>query len=326
MGIRVIKTAVATIIAIYVAAACGLENFLSAGLLAILGVEVTKRRGLISALQRISASVLALLLAVFIFFLFGFHVWALSLFILIAYPLLAKVKLKDGIVTGTVAVLHLFGAKSVELSIILNEICLLMVGFGVATLVNIVYMPRFDQKLEGLRREVEELFSVIFQKIALHLRDQDTIWDGEELIAAHNVIKQGADLAQQVAENTLFREEEEWRHYFRVRRRQLESIQRMIGLIAQVYQRLPHGEMVAQLFDKISEEVKAAYYTGETERHLIELEQRFKVMPLPATRDEFEVRSALLQLLVELKYYLSIAKKEKAKTPQQNAAKKFLSL
>ncbi|MNJ52394.1 hypothetical protein D3C77_477260 [compost metagenome] len=45
---------------------------------------------------------------------------------------------------------------------------------------------------------------------------------------------------------------------------------------------------------------------------LTEWEQEFKKMELPATREEFEVRSAVLQLCRELAMYLSIAKKDKA--------------
>lgn len=60
MGIRVIKTAIATIAAIYTAHYFGLEPPLSAGILAILGVEVTRMKGLRSAFDRFIASVLGL--------------------------------------------------------------------------------------------------------------------------------------------------------------------------------------------------------------------------------------------------------------------------
>jgi uncharacterized membrane protein YgaE (UPF0421/DUF939 family) len=46
---------------------------------------------------------------------------------------------------------------------------------------------------------------------------------------------------------------------------------------------------------------------------LIEMRAEFRAMPLPATRTEFEVRAALLQLLVELEAFLDAAKKLKKK-------------
>jgi uncharacterized membrane protein YgaE (UPF0421/DUF939 family) len=57
MGFRVIKTALAAVTAIYISQWIGLASPISAGLLAILGVEVTKRKGISSALKRIAASV-----------------------------------------------------------------------------------------------------------------------------------------------------------------------------------------------------------------------------------------------------------------------------
>jgi uncharacterized membrane protein YgaE (UPF0421/DUF939 family) len=78
---------------------------------------------------------------------------------------------------------------------------------------------------------------------------------------------------------------------------------------------LPHGEAVAEVFADLSNDVRNTYYTGIVEARLNALEKSFKQMPLPATRSEFEARSALLQLCLELKTYLSIAKQLKRKKP-----------
>jgi uncharacterized membrane protein YgaE (UPF0421/DUF939 family) len=85
----------------------------------------------------------------------------------------------------------------------------------------------------------------------------------------------------------------------------------MMDIVSQVYAQLPHGEMVAVLFEELSEDVKLDSYTGRVERAILGLEQRFKLLELPQTRPEFEVRSAILQLLMELKHYLLVAKKDK---------------
>ena len=69
--------------------------------------------------------------------------------------------------------------------------------------------------------------------------------------------------------------------------------------------------MVAELFDQLSRDVMAEEYTGRTEHLLEELEQEFQKMDLPVSREEFEVRSAILQLCRELALYLKIAKRHK---------------
>jgi uncharacterized membrane protein YgaE (UPF0421/DUF939 family) len=316
MGFRVLKTAVAVTAAIYLAQFMGLSSPVSAGLLAILGIEVTKRKGIRSAAQRIAASILGLMFATLLFMLLGFHVWAVGLFIMIVYPILHRMKLSDGAVTGSVVMFHLFVNRSVDAISVLNEIELLIVGLGTATLINIAYMPKADKAIEACKQEVERLFSQIFGHITQHLRDHSVIWDGKELLEARESVEQGARLAERSIDNTLiFGVQTYWRVYFYMRGEQLESIFRMVDLVAQVYQMLPQGEFMASLFEELSIDVKEEYYTGHTEEKMHSLEKLFKQMPLPSTREEFEIRSAMLQLNRELAHYLSIAKQQKKQKP-----------
>lgn len=317
MGFRVLKTAVAVIIAMYLAYILGVHTPGAAGLLAILGIEVTKKKGIRSAFHRIAASILALLIGSALFNVLGFHIWVVSLFILIVFPVLVRLRITEGAVTGAVVMLHLFAFESADWASVLNELILLVIGLGSATVINIAYMPKADAGLIAHKQQVESLFSDIFVNIAKHLRDNTVIWDGKELLEVSEQIESGASLAKRSMENTLlFGWDPYWRVYFYMRGEQLDSIHRMIDLVAQVYQTLPQGEWVAAIFEDISQSVKEDYYTGEAEKELQELNARYKEMPLPESREEFEVRSAILQLNRELVHYLAIAKKQKKHRPE----------
>ncbi|XEC92608.1 aromatic acid exporter family protein [Paenibacillus tarimensis] len=313
MGIRVIKTAAAGLAAIYTALYLGLEPALSAGLLAILGVEVTRMKGIKSAFARMMASVLGLFFASLIFALFGFEIWSLSLFILIAFPILSRMKLKDGIVTSSVIVFHVFERKEVTTALIANEVMLLLTGLGWALIVNLLYMPREEGNLAALRDRTESMFSGIFVQLSNTLRDPQKLWNGEELLEAFDAIDQGIRRTEVYEQNRMWRYEKYWRTYFEMRSEQFESIQQMLALIALVYEKVPQGELLSEVFLHLSQEVKSDVYEGKVERELESLEAKFRQMPLPATRDEFEVRAALLQLCHELERYLSIAKRWKRK-------------
>jgi uncharacterized membrane protein YgaE (UPF0421/DUF939 family) len=307
----VIKTAAAVVIAIYLAQFFNLITPFSAGLFAVLGVDVTKKRGIKTSAIRILASLVGLLLAALIFYLLGFYIWVIAVFVIVVYSLLAQLKLHDGIVTSTVVMLHLFAMHSVSTLHIMNEFYLLFIGLGLATIINLIYMPDEHPKLDQARIHLEELLSSIFKEFALHLNDENHIWDGKELLEAYDVIEDGNNLAERSAENKLLQGNGYWVRYYEMRLQQLDSTQRMLDLVAQVYRSLPHGHQIAQLFEELSEEVKLEYYQGNVEKHLLEMEVAFKQYPLPISREEFEVRSALLQLCVELKNYLSIAKRSK---------------
>ncbi|MCR8631933.1 aromatic acid exporter family protein [Paenibacillus radicis (ex Xue et al. 2023)] len=311
MGIRIIKTAVAVVLAIYLAQSLGLHSPYSTGLLAILGVDVTKRKGVRTSLQRIVASFLGLLIAAYLFWLLGFHIWVIGIYILILFPILARFQLKEGVVTGSVVMFHVFIGGQISSDVILNEVALLLVGLGTATLINIIYMPKEDRQLLDLRERLETCFSHIFKEISNHLRDNRYVWSGSELLESNDILQQAMNAVKRSKENALFHDDTVWAVYFYMRKQQMDSVDRMVQYVAQVYQTLPHGELLASVFDEISEDVKVEHYTGRSEKKLELLERKFQEMPLPASREEFEVRSALLQLMVELKSYLAVAKREK---------------
>lgn len=313
MGFRIIKTAVATLIAIIIADWTGVEGHLSAGLLAILGVDVTRKRSIMTVSSRFFASLLGLAVAFAIFYLLGFHIWSLIIYILIAFPLISKANFKEGIVTSSVVVFRVFGGEELSWHVLLTQIELLVIGLGAAMLVNMAYMPKAEDKLQQIRSKVDGLFSVIFGHFALSLRDPYHVWDGKEMIEAERAVQDGLSLANRALENQLISPSESWSIYFYMRKEQLVRIESMLELISLVYQRMPQGEITAILFDTLSRDVSSYEYIGETERMLAELEQQFKRMELPSTREEFEIRSAILQLCRELAHYLEISKKDKAR-------------
>lgn len=312
MGFRIIKTAAATLLSILLAAAAGIPNAQSAGLLAILGVETTRKRSLRTITARFFASLVGLFLGCILFYTLGFHYWVLGLYVLFGFPLIVRSGFKEGIVTSSVIVFRVFGQAELTVHILLQQIELLAIGLGSAGLVNFIYMPPAGGIMAGIRKEVDGYFSVIFRQMARTLRDPGYLWDGKELIGAGEAVQKGLNAAAREMENHVIHPDEAWNVYFYMRKEQLESIQNMMQLLSQVYRQLPHGDMVAELFDQLSGDVLAEEYTGRTERLLEALEQEFQEMELPDSREEFEIRSAILQLCRELALYLKIAKRYKS--------------
>ncbi|GIO11544.1 hypothetical protein J19TS2_10990 [Cohnella xylanilytica] len=311
MGFRVIKTAVAALTAIYAAILLQVDNPLSAGILAIMGVDTTRWRGLRTVFARFGASLVGLAVASLLFYFCGFHIWVLSVYILIAFPLIARFGFKEGVVTGAVVVFHLFSSGEIGAKTIGNEVLLLLIGLGWATFFNLVYMPKEGKTLEALRRTTEEGFAAVFGELARFLRDPGTVWSGDEMLKAEAAIEEGIVVAKRTRENRLIPQTEPWLLYFHMRRQQLDSIQLMMESVALASQRVPQALDIARLFDGLAEDVRSEFYEGKTELRLDKLEAEFRGMPLPATRDEFETRAALFQLCRELRRFLSIAKREK---------------
>lgn len=325
MGFRVIKSAIASLMAILITDAMNIPGATSAGLLAILGVDVTRKRSVRSVSARFSASVLGLLLASVLFYSFGFHYWVLALYILIAFPAIAKANLKEGIITSSVVVFRVFSGEEIGLDIVLTQVVLLIIGLGSAMVVNLIYMPNSEGSMSEIRKKVDGLFSVIFGHFSLTLKDPTHIWDGREMIEASRQIEQGIQEANRSMENQIIHPSASWNIYFYMRKEQMENIQSMMHQISQIYEKLPHGVLASALFEQLSKDVIAEGYTGKTEVLLHELQTKFREMELPATREEFELRAAIMQLCRELEYYLNISKKYKAPTSKKAREKAELA-
>ncbi|SFB16909.1 Uncharacterized membrane protein YgaE, UPF0421/DUF939 family [Cohnella sp. OV330] len=311
VGLRVMKTALATVAAIYIAMLLHVDNPQAAGVLAILGVDTTRWRGIMTVYARFAASVIGLAVASAVFVLAGFYVWTLALYILIAFPLLTRFKMKEGIVTGAVIVFHLFHSEVVSWHTIGTELALLAIGLGSATAFNLAYMPKQRKSLESLRQTTEDMFVATLGELAKFLRDPGTVWGGDELLRAEAAIEEGLQAAKRSQENRLNRQDEPWLSYFAMRREQLDMIQLMMENIAFVSSSVPQSEAIASLLDRLIQDVRSEFYEGKAERALDALEREFKAMPLPATREEFEIRAALLHLCRELRRYLTVGRRGK---------------
>ncbi|SMG25524.1 aromatic acid exporter family protein [Paenibacillus aquistagni] len=316
VGFRVIKTAIAAILAIVVASAIGLHNPIGAGTLAIIAVDVTRKKSVKSVSERLFASLVSLLIAWILFSLLGFHLWVLAIYILISFPISAKLNFQQGIVTSAVVVFSFYKTEQASFLVLADVVVQLICGLGAATLVNMVYMPKEDLKLKQAREDVDMLFSKIFSKMSENLQDTSMVWDGQELMEASDKIEEGITLASKALENHIMpsedmKDEERWLLYFYMRKSQLDQINNMLQLLSEIYLALPQNLRVANLLEQLSVDVKDPMYTGKTEQLLTEFNEQLQYMELPKTREEFEVRATLFQLTREINQYLKIAKKVK---------------
>ncbi|MGG1573714.1 aromatic acid exporter family protein [Fictibacillus sp. NRS-1165] len=307
IGYRTIKTAVGTALAIGIAQWLGLEFYSSAGILTILCVKVTQQRSLISSWERFAACLIGIVFAAVFFQVLGYHPWSIGLLILMFIPVVVALNLKEGIITSSVIILHLYTLEYLSWKAVGNEIALICIGIGMALLVNL-YMPSMEHTLKKIQLGLEEQFKSIFLEFRAYLYDHNHLWDGKEITEAARLIDEGKDLAFRDVENHTVRYENEYYHYFKMREKQLELIEQMIPILSSIDQRYLQGYILGDFFGELSEAVHpgntAVIYLNSIER----MRGRFREMDLPKDREEFETRSKLLHLLNEIERYLQIKK------------------
>ncbi|WP_081603442.1 aromatic acid exporter family protein [Brevibacillus brevis] len=305
IGYRTLKTAIGTAISILIAQQLGLMFASSAGIITILCIQVTVKQSFQTAWNRILASLLGLGIGVCLFSLMGYTPIAILLFILLFLPLAVRFGIQEGFVNSMVVLMHLYSSKRIDGMLLLNEVALLVIGVGVALLVNL-YMPSLDKELKGMQVKVEKLFSKILREFCYYLRHGESDWDGKELIETTGVLETAIRLASRDVGNRLGRRHDSYYEYFVMRQKQFELLERMMPIVSSLDNQVAESHRIADFLERISDSV----HPGNTAYRFIDqlrvMQEEIKAADLPRTREEFETRASLFYLLREIESYLFI--------------------
>lgn len=305
IGYRTIKTAFGIAIAIALASLLDLEYYTSAGILTILCIQTTKRKSIHAIYTRVFASLLVMLLAYILFSIGGYNPIMLGILVLLFLPILVMLKITPGFVSSIVILLHILNSQDFTVDLLINELLIMTIGFGVGFLINF-YMPDISKRLNKYRIEIEDAYGTIFHQIEDYLRTGDTNWDGKELIIAAECVEKGKALAYMDIENHLARKEDVFYRYFDIRQKQLEIIERVLPKITNLPASVQHAAIVADFIGELSENVHSGNTVVKNRKKLALVRDAFEEMPLPQSHDEFLSMSALYTFIEEMDQYFAV--------------------
>lgn len=282
-----------------------LDNFASAGILTILCIQITRKRSLLSAWHRFAACVIAMVLSFVFFELIGYQPIAIGLMLFAFIPITVWFKITPGIVTSSVIILHLYGSGNISFGVVWNELILIIVGIGTALLLNL-YMPSLENKLEDYQKEVEQNFSIILKEFATYLKEGNDQWAGRELTNTADVLEKAKALAFRDVENHLLRTHNQYYHYFHMRTKQFELLERMLPLVSQISNSYTHGIPIGDFFEELADAVHSGNTAVIYLKKLKAMKDTFREDDLPGSREEFEARASLFHLLNQIEEYLII--------------------
>ncbi|ENQ3104365.1 Uncharacterized membrane protein YgaE, UPF0421/DUF939 family [Bacillus sp. 491mf] len=305
IGYRTVKTAAGTALAVWIAQLLHLEFSSTAGILVILCVQNTKRKSLEVSIHRFVACLLSLVFAFFIFESIGYTPLALGVLLLLFIPSAVMLKIQEGIVTSAVIVMHLYSLQKITWSIVGNEIAILTVGISVALLINL-YMPSVENELEAYQQKVEANFKTILLEMAAYLRNRESVWNGKELIETVTLLERAKEVSFIKLENQFMREDDYYYRYFQMRQQQFEILERVMPLVASLSWSYEQAGMVADVIENVGNAIRPESTGVISLRQLQEMREIFREMPLPETREEFETRAKLVQLVYEIEQFILI--------------------
>ena len=304
--LKLLKIAIGSAAAIFLADRLGLNYSTSAGIITLLTIQDTRRGTIMIAAKRIGAFLLATVLAYGLFQLFGYHVFSFGIFLLLFIAGCMSLRLQDAVSINAVLATHYLMEKNMSFSLIGNEALILLIGAGIGTLLNL-YMPGKSREIRAMQYQLEEDLRTVLLRMSEYIKKEDkSDYTGNCFDKLQTDIEDGKKQAFAYMNNTFFQESKYFIAYMNMREQQTVVLQDIYKKIINMRTVWPQTEQVSELLYETavtfgeSNNAKALLATRE------ELLSQMKDSKLPATRKEFEERALLYGILMDLEYFLQL--------------------
>ncbi len=312
------KTGIGSAIAILLAESFGLLYSPSAGIITLLTIQNTKKDTLKIALKRFQAFVLAVIVAYVSFTVSGYTPVAFGGFVFLFVALCILFKLQDGIAMNAVLMTHFLIEKNMSFGLIINEICILAIGMAIGIGLNL-FMVSNKKRIQQEQLFLEEDIKESLQGLSEMLKEKEVYRPGVEIVQekVDNSTYQFFDFkpiekklnrllksAYEEAGNTILTDTRYLLSYLEMRKLQVNVLKDIMCSIAGIPVALRQTYPVAEFIESIAASFHERNNAIELLKELEELKEHFRKEELPVTREEFEYRAALLQILKELEYFL----------------------
>ncbi|MHC3577691.1 aromatic acid exporter family protein [Streptococcus suis] len=305
LSLRTIKLIFATVLAIYLATALGLSYATAAGIIAILSVLDTRKSSFKMARNRLFSTLLALTIAVLTFALFGFGIWTLGIYLALYVPLAYCFNWEAGIAPSTVLVTHLLLEQDISLIFLGNELTLFLIGAGLALLFNL-YMPSQEKKIQAYHDQVEDLLKQILLRFEAFLLNGDGRNEAELITQLDKTLDEALKVVYLDRHNQLFQQTNYQVHYFEMRAAQNKILRTMAGNINKCLLEGRENVILSSLFERAAQQLSRENSAKELLMDIELFHATFRERPLPQTREEFETRATLFQLLHNMEAFIRL--------------------
>ena len=305
LSLRTIKLIFATVLAIYLATALGLSYATAAGIIAILSVLDTRKSSFKMARNRLFSTLLALTIAVLTFALFGFDIWTLGIYLAFYVPLAYRFNWEAGIAPSTVLVTHLLLEQDISLIFLGNELTLFLIGAGLALLFNL-YMPSQEKKIQAYHDQVEDLLKQILLRFEAFLLNGDGRNEAELITQLDKTLDEALKVVYLDRHNQLFQQTNYQVHYFEMRAAQNKILRTMAGNINKCLLEGRENVILSSLFERAAQQLSRENSAKELLLDIELFHATFRERPLPQTREEFETRATLFQLLHDMEAFIRL--------------------
>ncbi len=296
----------ASCIAILLAMFLGVTNYISAGIIAILTIQPTKRETLKTALIRMVAFVCALLISAVTFNIIGYDVAGFIAYLILYIALCVKFRWISAMAVNSVLISHFISFGNMSFASLGNEVLIFIIGAGMGILVNL-RMTGQKKKVEELKNKADEQIRNILRRMSERIKDKHIEgYDGACLRELDSIIDDGIRAAKAEHANTLLDDSTYDIEYIKMRDKQYEVLLQMYNKVRRLDTTPETAQHVSLFLEKVSREYSRDNDVKDLISSLDMLHVYMDSQPLPSSRKEFEDRALLYALLIDLRDFLEI--------------------
>lgn len=302
--IKILKIAVGSSIAIIVANLLNLHYSTAAGVITLLTIQNTRKETLIIALKRFGAFLGAVVLAFMVFSILGYSPVTFGVFLLLFVALCFLFHLEDGLSICAVLVTHFLIEESMSLYWVWNEFQLMIIGVGIGVILNL-YIPSKLKLIKKIQGTIENDMRLILKEIASLICEVPNIEPGKiDFENFEKNIQVALEYSHENINNSFKSEVVYFFQYMEMRRNQMIVLKRIANHIYNLTQIPKQAYIIADFIHNTGNSFHEYNNAVKLLKGLSSIMEEMKVEPLPITREEFENRAILLQILYEFESFL----------------------
>lgn len=305
--IKSLKITIGVVVAILIASALKMEFYSSVATIVIVSMLSAKKQSIKLAVTRLLAAIVSLTLSTVLFITFGFSLPVFALYILIFTFLMYKFDIKIAIVLNVVLVMHIYSLEKISLSILLNEMGLMILGVSVALIIN-MFILDIEDELIGYQNEVENLFNRIFQNMGKCLLNQcKTEVVKNDLDELSRVLAKSESRAYEYKNNYYIHENNYYSEYFTMRKQQYFTVKKMQKFVQLKFLKQKEVELLKEFTDHFVNNTKVLNTCVSQIEMLESIKHHFTYeSDLPSSHFQLQNRIALHQYLYSLEDLIAV--------------------
>ncbi|MBP1592598.1 MAG: hypothetical protein ILP22_11215 [Oscillospiraceae bacterium] len=294
--------------AIVISTLLGVKYSATAGLITVLSIQNTKKETAEIAVKRLLSFITAIITSFISFRFLGYTTTAFAVYLFVFILICGLFRAQSAIVPVSVLIAHILSEKHFDLQIVINEFLLLFIGAGTGFLLNL-YLHRDTKKMTEYRAAVDDEIKAIIGRMADRVLVSDkSDYTGDCFRRLDGYMKSARDLAVLNRQNSLINNDNYDLLYLDMRQKQCTILYEMYKSVKEMDSTPEQAHIISELLKKIKDEYheynNVSRLLEETNKVITEM----KDQKMPESREEFENRASLYNLMIRTREFLTIKK------------------